>query len=65
VVIATTTQGLQQGKTLDEIKVYPEDIEAGNTISPGLFLENAPFGMTALDYAEIGRAVRAAKARGE
>ena len=65
VVIAITTQGLQQGKTLDEIKVYPKDIEAGTMISPDLFLENAPFGMTALDYAEIGRVVTAAKARGE
>jgi hypothetical protein len=65
VAIATTTQGLQQGNTLDEIKVYPEDIEAGNIISPGLFLKNAPFGMTQMDYAEIRRVIRAAKARGE
>ena len=63
--IATTTPGLQQGNTLDEIKVYPEDIEAGNIISPGLFLKNAPFGMTQMDYAKIRRVIQAAKARGE
>jgi hypothetical protein len=65
VVIAATTQGLQQGKTLDEIKVYPQDIEAGTMISPDLFLKNAPFGMTAMDYEEMGRVIRAARARGE
>jgi hypothetical protein len=37
VVIAATAQALQQGKTLDEIKVYPQGIEAGTMISPDLF----------------------------
>ena len=63
IVITTTTQGLQQGKTLDEIKVYPKDIEAGTTISPDLFLKNAPFGVTQIKYNEIDKAIRAAKAR--
>jgi hypothetical protein len=63
VVIAATTQGLQQGKTLDEIKVYPKDIEAGNIISPELFLKDAPFGMTEMDYKEMGRVIRAARQR--
>jgi hypothetical protein len=62
-VIATTAQGLQQGKTLDAIKVYPEDIEAGNIISPDLFLEHAPFGLTQIDHKEIDRVVKDAKAR--
>jgi hypothetical protein len=63
VVITATTQGLQQGKTLDQIKVYPEDIEAGTLISPDLFLKNAPFGITQINPKEIERAIRAARAR--
>lgn len=63
IVIATTTQGLQQGKTLNEIKVYPQDIEAGNIISPDLFLKDAPFGITEIDYKEIARAIRATQVR--
>ena len=63
IVITATTQGLQQGKTLDEIKVYPQDIEAGNIISPDLFLKNAPFGITQIDYKEIDRVIRAAQTR--
>lgn len=63
IVITATTQGLQQGKTLEEIKVYPQDIEAGNIISPDLFLKNAPFGITQMDYKEIDAAIRAAQAR--
>jgi hypothetical protein len=63
VVITATAQGLQQGKTLDEIKVYPQDIEAGTMISPDLFLKNAPFGITQMDYKEIDRVIRAARAR--
>ena len=59
IVIAATTQGLQQGKTLDQIKVYPQDIEAGTMISPDLFLKNNPFGMTQMNYKEIDRVIRA------
>jgi hypothetical protein len=62
-VIATTAQGLQQGKTLEAIKVYPEDIEAGNIISPDLFLKHAPFGLTRIDSKEIDRVIKEAKAR--
>jgi hypothetical protein len=65
VVITATTQGLQQGKTLDEIKVYPQDIEAGTMISPDLFLKNAPFGITQMDYSGIDKVIRAAKTRGD
>jgi hypothetical protein len=63
VVITTTTQGLQQGKTLDQIKVYPKDIEVGTLISPDLFLKNAPFGIMQMDYKEMRRVIRAARAR--
>jgi len=65
VVITATTQGLQQGKTLDEIKVYPNDIDAGAMISPDLFLKNAPFGVTQMDPREIDRAIESAKTRGD
>jgi hypothetical protein len=61
IVITTTTQGLQRGETLDEIKVYPKDIEAGTMISPDLFLKDAPFGITQMDYQEMGRVIRCAK----
>jgi hypothetical protein len=63
VVIAATTQGLQRGRTLDQIRIYPKDIEAGTTISPDLFLDKAPFGMTAIDYKEMRRVIEAARAR--
>lgn len=64
-VTAVTTQGLQQGKTLDKIRIYPQDIEAGNMISPDLFLKSAPFGMTEMDYKEIAWVIRAAQVGGE
>ena len=62
IVITTTTQGLQQGKTLDQIKVYPQDIEAGNIISPDLFLKNSPFGITQISRSVIDSVIRACRA---
>jgi S1-C subfamily serine protease len=62
IVITTTTQGLQQGKTLDQIKVYPQDIEAGNIISPDLFLKNSPFGITQISGSVIDSVIRASRA---
>ena len=62
-VTALTTQGLQQGKPLDDIRIYPQDIEAGNIISADLFLQNAPFGMTQMDSKEIRQVIRASQAR--
>ena len=61
IVITTTTQGLQQGKTLDQIKVYPQDIEAGNIISPDLFLKNSPFGITQISGSVITSVISASK----
>ena len=63
IVIAQTARGLQEGKTLDEIKIYPQDIDAGSMISPDLFLKNSPFGLTQMDAKEIGRVIREARAR--
>jgi len=60
-VLTTTTQGLQQGKTLDQIKVYPQDIEAGNIISPDLFLKNSPFGITQISRSVIDSVIRASR----
>jgi hypothetical protein len=62
IVITTTTQGLQQGRTLDQIKVYPQDIEAGNIISPDLFLKNSPFGITQISGNVIDSVIRASRA---
>lgn len=65
VAIAATAQGLQQGKTLDEIRIYPKDIEAGTPINPDLFLDKAPFGMRAMSRREMDEVIRAAQARGQ
>ena len=61
-VIAATTQGLHQGKTLDRIKIDPKDIEAGTLIGPDLFLEHEAFGMKPITRREIDQAVQAARA---
>lgn len=50
VAVATTkvTQGLQLGKELGEIDIYPEALAAGGPINPDMFLRNKPFGLTEL-----------------
>jgi hypothetical protein len=63
VVVTETVLGLQAGKTLDEIKIYPHDIDAGALISPDSFLKSSPFGMTQMSSEEIGRVIREARAR--
>lgn len=63
IVTAATANGLQQGQTLDEIRIYPQDIEAGNIISPDLFLKDAPFGMSQMNAKDIARVIQAAQAR--
>jgi hypothetical protein len=54
VVIAATTQGLQQGKTLDEIRIYPKDIEAGTEIDPDLHNDPTNPGHMAVDACDQG-----------
>lgn len=45
--------GLQQGKTLDEIAVYPHAVAAGSLISPpGYFLQGRPYGLKPLGSTE-------------
>jgi len=64
VVIATATQSLQQGKTFDEIRVYPDAMMAGSVINPAWFLDKDPLKMTQMDYSEMYRVIRAARSRG-
>lgn len=48
VVITKITLGLQEGKTLDNIEIYPEQGMAGGVIRPpNLFLKGHPFGISA------------------
>lgn len=48
VVITKITLGLQEGKTLDNIEIYPDPVMAGGVISPPrLFLKGHPFGISA------------------
>ena len=48
VAITKVTQGLQLGKELSEIDIYPEALAAGGPINPDMFLRNKPFGLTEL-----------------
>lgn len=48
VAITKVTQGLQQGKELGEIDVYPDALAAGGPINPDIFLRNTPFGLSEL-----------------
>ncbi len=58
VVITKITVGLQEGKTLDNIKIYPDSgfaaSYAGAVISPPhVFLKDHPFGISRLSNAEL------------
>lgn len=53
VVITDTFEGLQQGKSLEEIKIYPNSMIVGGIIVPDMFLENNKYGMQPIDYGVI------------
>ena len=53
VVITKTTFGLQEGKTLDNIEIYPEQGMGGVIRPPNLFLKGHPFGIYPLSNAEL------------
>lgn len=58
VVITKTVLGLQQGRTLDNIEIYPDSGFAGGVISPPhLFLKGHPFGIYPLSNAELANIV--------
>lgn len=63
VVVTRVAAGLQQGKTLDEIAVYPDAVAAGNLITPpGSFLRGRPYGLrplTSTDMEEVARQIDA------
>lgn len=63
VVMTRITQGLQQGKTLDAIDVYPDPLLAGGVISPDHFLEGKPYGLTKMQPDEIARIIKASTAQ--
>jgi hypothetical protein len=63
VVATRTAAGLQQGRPLDSIAVYPDAMSAGGVISPpDIFLKDNPYGirpLTAAELADIARQLRA------
>jgi len=60
VAVACTriASGLKEGKTLDEIAVYPSALDAGGLINPDVFLKGEPFGLRPLTSDEIVAAAR-------
>lgn len=55
IAITRTVAGLQEGKNLGEIVIYPESVAAGGLIVPDLFLRGSPYGiseLTRIDFHE-------------
>jgi hypothetical protein len=50
IAINRTLVGLQQGKPLDQIEVFPDILSAGSVIMPDVFLEGSPYGISQLIY---------------
>jgi hypothetical protein len=48
--------GLQEGKDLSQIEVYPEALAAGGVIMPSLFLRGSPYGVSELTRADFENA---------
>lgn len=48
IAITKTMAGLQLGKKLDEIEIYPDALAAGGVIMPDLFLRGSPYGISEL-----------------
>ena len=61
VAITRVIGGLQAGKGLDAIEVYPEDLQAGGVIMPDSFLRGEPYGVSELTAEDIDAAVSAIK----
>lgn len=53
VAITKVAAGLQAGKGLDEIEIYPEALEAGGIINPDSFLRGEPYGLSELTSEKI------------
>ena len=56
VAITRTMAGLQSGKALGEIEIYPESLAAGSVIMPDLFLRDSPYGLAQLTKSELQNA---------
>lgn len=61
IAVTRVTSGLQSGKGLDSIEVYPEDLQAGGVIMPDSFLRGAPYGLSELTSEEISAAISSTK----
>jgi hypothetical protein len=57
VAITRITSGLQSGRGLDAIEVYPEDHQAGGVIMPDSFLKGEPYGLSELTAEDVTAAV--------
>jgi hypothetical protein len=53
VAVTRTIAGLQVGKGLAEIEIYPNSFNAGSVIIPGYFLEGSPYGLAELTYHQL------------
>lgn len=53
VVVTRTAAGLQQGNTLDKIKVYPDFATGGMISPPAPFLKGHPYGIYPLNRADL------------
>ena len=58
VVITDTIEGLQQGKSLEEIKIYPDLLLVGGIIVPDIFLKNNKYGIKPMDYKVIAEILK-------
>ncbi len=56
VAITKTIAGLQLGKGLSEIEIYPKAFAVGSVITPGYFLEGSPYGLAELTRDELNTA---------
>jgi len=61
VAITKVAQGLQLGKGLDEIEIYPEALAAGGLINPDMFLRSSPFGLSELTSDDLRQAAHVSK----
>lgn len=58
-VVAATVilDGLKQGRTLDEIKVYPDVLATGSIVVPHVFIRDNAYGLSELTGEDFGRAM--------
>jgi len=57
VAVTKTVAGLQQGKELGAIEIYPDVLAVGGVIMPDLFLKRSPYGISQLTPADFNAAI--------